>query len=382
MSSRTDPRIGRLPLAAGAAMCAFALACSATGDQFLGTVMSDKATQTDASPAGSEAGGACPPTRQGALEEAHSDLDIFFTVDSSQQSFNPDQWDTFVSGFTRFLHLDSANGIGMGIVYFPAQSPEACGGRCQPGDCGCLMACGCDCGARFDPRSCQQRSPCDASAYQTPDVDIAPLPQNAGPLAASLFTQNPFGQRTIRPALQGSLDHLAFFEGSHPGQRVVEVLIAGGSPSSDCQPGSIADCAGVADGSNAKTFVVAFDTADSPFDPIAARGGTERAIRFDANRAIEDQFVILVSTIRKAPYCEYALPDGVDYRNINVTLTAVVDAGLSPVFPVSRVRDRGSCDNGLGWYSDRTHIVACDETCRKIRAGMQPTVNVCDPTPP
>jgi len=382
MSSRTAPRSGRLPLAAGAAMCAFALACSATGDQFLGTVMSDKATQADAAPPGSEAGGACLPARQGRLEEATSDLDIYFTIDSSQQSFNPDQWDTFASGFTRFLHLDSANGIGMGIGYFP-QSRETCGGLCQPGDCSCLMGCGCDCGARFDPRSCQQSVPCDASNYHTPDVDIAPLPQNAGPLAASLSTQYPSGQRTIRPALQGSLDHLAYFEGSHPNQHVVEVLIAGGPPSSDCQPGSIADCANVADGSNAKTFVVAFDTADAPFDPIAARGGTERAIRFDANRNIEDQFVSLVSTIGMAPYCEYALPDGVDYRNINVTLTAVVDAGLSPILNVSRVRDRGSCENVmLGWYSDRTHIVACDETCRKIRAGMQPTVNVCDPTSP
>jgi hypothetical protein len=382
MSSRTDPLSGRLPLAAGAAMCAFALGCSATGNQFLGTVMFDKATQADASPAGSEAGGACTATGRGRLEEVTSNLDIYFTVDSSQQSFNPDQWDTFASGFNRFLHLDSANGIGMGIGYFPAQSPEACGGRCQPGDCGCLMACGCDCEPRFDPRSCQQRSPCDASTYQRPAVDIAPLPQNNGPLAASLFTQNLFGQRFIHPALQGSLDHLASFEGSHPDQRVVEVLIVGGQPSSDCQPGSIGDCADVADGSNAKTFVVAFDTADSPFDPIAARGGTERASRFDANR-IEDQFVTLVNTIRRAPYCEYALPDGVDYHNINVELTAVADASINRIFAVSRVRDRGSCENvTLGWFYDRTRIVACDETCKKIREGMQPSVNVCDPTSP
>jgi hypothetical protein len=52
---------------------------------------------------------------------------------------------------------------------------------------------------------------------------------------------------------------------------------------------------------------------------------------------------------------------------------------------VSRVKDRGACENvnlGLGWYYERTRIVACDETCRRIRGGMQPGVRLCEPSPP
>src|SRR5258708_31886542 len=49
-----------------------------------------------------------------------------------------------------------------------------------------------------------------------------------------------FRSSTIRPALAGSLDHAARWESSHLGQRIVQVLVAGGPPAPDsCAPDSL-----------------------------------------------------------------------------------------------------------------------------------------------
>src|SRR5438105_2597236 len=108
MFSRTDPPskiIARVVIAASATL---AISCSASGDRYLGTLMSDNPGQTNA---GIDAGVACQVPSEGSLVEAQSDLALLFTVDRSQQSFTSDNWDTFVSGFSHFLHSDRAGGM-------------------------------------------------------------------------------------------------------------------------------------------------------------------------------------------------------------------------------------------------------------------------------
>jgi hypothetical protein len=370
--------------------------CGANGDQVLGTIRAgepppihaDSGTGMDATTAG------CTVYRQEIAREVGQGLDVYFTVDRSYQSmFDPtgDKWDRLVSGLTRFLHSGQLPDLEIGIHYFPAGGNSDACTRCAPRDCGCLAACGCPCDMRLDPRICQRNDMCDASSYTRPDVEIGQISQTAGPIAMSLFAQTPFGPTTIRPALRGGLDHVASFASQHQNERVVEVLVAGGPPdAADCQPDTIADCSDVAADSNAKTYVVAFDYDGSSLDPIATRGGGFLR-QFDSRREdVALRFAELVRDIADEPHCEYDLPSGADTGPVSVLITTLSDAGSgSPstiIVAEQQVKNRQACNGARGWYYDRPdhpgRIVACDETCRKIRelpAIVQ--IKVCAPPP-
>ena len=367
------------------------LGCGASGEQVLGTIRPDDAPiRADGGGGGNDAV-ACSSLLSFEARKITSNLDIYFTIDRSG-SFDPtgDSWDRLVSGLTQFLH-DMAAGLGVGIGYFPVTTPDACN-RCDPRDCGCLMAqCGCSCDQRGDPRPCPRVAQCDPASYDTPDVDIGPIPQNAGSVATSLFAQTPSGPTTVRPALRGALDYVANYTAAHPNDRVVTVLVAGGPPDTDiCQPDTISVCADVAGSANTQTHVVAFDYFGPSLDPVAQRGGG-RLFVFDSRRQGQDvamQFSDLVGAISAESHCEYEIPSGADTNRITIQITSPASGSGSMIFEPAQVKSREACNGGQGWYFDRsdrpTRIIACDETCLKIDRTPQATVQIkiCAPPPP
>src|SRR5258705_9175433 len=159
MSSRTDRSFVALAFVPQ-------LGCGANGDQVLGDIVPQEDTiHTDAATGVLDAG-VCSSSNSSGREIA-SNLDVYFVIDRSQGMFDPtgDKWDGFASGFTRFLHSDAANGVGIGAGYFPASGSQDICGHCPPRDCMCLAACGSPCDMRMNPRVCPRGPACDWGSY-------------------------------------------------------------------------------------------------------------------------------------------------------------------------------------------------------------------------
>src|SRR6476619_5167858 len=112
MSSRAERN-----LVIGAALAlACQIGCGANGDQVLGDILPQPDIRIDASPPPSD-GGVCLSPDKSSGREIASNLDVYFVIDRSMSMVDPfgDKWDGFASGFTRFLHSDGANGVGIGL---------------------------------------------------------------------------------------------------------------------------------------------------------------------------------------------------------------------------------------------------------------------------
>jgi hypothetical protein len=377
------------------------LACTASGDQLLGTILPEEMPiRADASTPTlvSDGGGACLSFTYPARAIGQN-LAIELIVDRSLPMADPrlDKWDALVSGLSRFFKAGTADGTDIGVVYFPALG-DSCN-RCMPRECNCFANCGCPCDQHGDPpRNCQRGGMCDPNRYDRPDVEILPMPQNGSNLAASLG-QIPMGPSTTRPALQGALDHAAWYQTQplNQDERVVAVLVALNAPAvNECAPNSVFDCGEAAANSNIKTYVVAFNYDGPSLDPIFTKGGG-KLFQFDSRRGddITVKFGDLVQELARdtSAGCEYEVPaNTTDPDKINVSVTSGAEAGSpTPTLTLLRVKSRFSCNGQLGWFYDRsdrpTRIVTCDAACRNIRNTPDAKVSItvgCPtlPTPP
>jgi hypothetical protein len=357
MCSRIETLRRRAARAAlGFAVLRCAAGCGASGDQVLGDILpdlppgADSGSQPDAPPA-------CANFMTWPAHEIGFDLDIYFLIDRSNSMVDPlgDKWDLFVSGFTRFLHSNTANGVAIGVGYFPAR---------------------------------QRGSMCDPNTYERADVDIGPMPENAGAIAMSLGPYPlgpPFGPTVMRPALHGALDYATSRAAYHRDERVYVVLLAGGPPTPECPSDTIDDVASAAAASNTKTVVVTFDYDNNApsLEPIATRGGGG-LFSFDAkSEDVEPRFVSLVDQLRAERHCDYDLPQGAVTDRVKLEITLPSDGGSATTFSYP-VKNRDDCSDSLGWYYDRadrpTRIVACPKACEKIQGPPEATVSITWPT--
>jgi hypothetical protein len=349
-----------------------ALACSSSGDQILGRVVSDNAAPiflSDAGPSSIDATiGDCDSIE---VEAKAIPFDFYALIDRSQSMQDPDidKWELLVTSFTRFLQSGVANGTGFGVGFFPMGPDDMC---------------------RNDPRPCNRGGPsCDPNMYANARVEIRSLPDNYQPLAMSIFQQPAGGPTLTRPALQGSLVHASRWEFSHPGRRVVQILITGGPPSPDaCQPNNVTDCANVVSLGSSKTYVIAFGTDKTTLDPIAVAGGGE-AYSIDIRDMMTDRLGEIVKQIRDIETgCEWAVPPppspGFDYGKLNVEVTGLLSSAPQVTTVLKKVKNRQACDTMnspyLEWYYDNnihpTRIIACNATCKGIHQSAVATTRI------
>jgi hypothetical protein len=351
------------------AVCA--MACSGPGDHMLGKILSEGAgARSDAGANASD--GACVSQSYPATEAR---LNLYFMIDTSRAMMrdpNDPRWDALVSGFTHFLHTSAASGFGMGFDSFPEFSGrlDACTSRCN-NNCDCVMMCGCPCNYFGDPKwPCGRDLLCDASGYDSPDVEIGPLPDNVQALSNELFHQTPAGPTIIRPALEGGFRHVASWEALHDGQRAVQVLLAGGPPSTfDCSSDTVADCVSAVASTSTKSYVIAFDYDKDLLAPIAAAGGG-LAFALSSQSDLVVQFTDVVQQIRRSEArCDYMLPPVDPNRStFTVEIKGPLTSSSWSSSVVRQVQSRADCDGtGPQWYYDRpdnpTRIVTCRTTC-------------------
>jgi hypothetical protein len=311
--------------------------------------------------------------------------DIYIMNDQSHSMACPiptggDRWTAMKSALTGFMNSADAAGLGVGIQYFgQGQTSQGAGASCNVAD------------------------------YTPADVEIAPLPGNAGALTASLDNHRPYTLTPTPAAIDGALAHARQWAEAHPDHAVSVVLATDGEPNA-CgndadRIGSVADsvAAAVAGSPSLHTYVIGiiggsasmggngcqYDPAppnQPDLDRVASAGGTDQAYIVDAvNGDTSAQFLDALNRIRGAAVlgCEYVLPlmttDGqqIDPHNINITYapSGGTESGLV------NAGDAASCDPDKGgWYYDDgnspSRIELCPETCNAIKADPKATINV------
>lgn len=293
-----------------------------------------------------QGGGACVTTSA----EAHRvPLDIIFLIDRSG-SMAGVKWNGTKNALTTFFNDPASLGIGAGLVYFPAASPEYC----------------------------------SFPTYSQLDVPIGVLPTNAFELTNSI-PFSPLGTSTpTYPALKGALMAATAYQDAHPTHKVILVLATDGDPWG-CEPTAIDLIAPLATSARnyngVRTYVIGVaGSTIANLNLIAQAGGTNKA--YDITQNI-DEFAAKMAEIRsEALGCDFeipAAPDGqqLDPKQVNFTYTPK-GMGSPKILPWAD--DLADCGNLPGWYYDNnaspTKIVLCPASCATVQADSEAKVSV------
>ena len=289
-------------------------------------------------------------------------LDIFIMFDQSQSmecgtSGGGNRWDAVKQALTGFVNDPNAEGIGVGIQFF--------------GDNGL-------------------NSSCDAAAYSTPAVPIAPLPANAGPITTSLNNHSPTTNTPSLPALDGAIQHARDWKQKNPTHTVIVLFVTDGQPNA-CSEGpdmvepvvQVAK-AGLDSAEKMNTFVIGIvsegvacprlDPAPptkADLDRVAVGGGTKEAFMVNVNQNASQKFLEAMNKIRigAQPACEYQLPTPEGSQKLDPDLVNVdVTDKAGVLTSILRVAGIGACNPATGgWYYDNeatpTKILLCPATC-------------------
>ncbi|HVW27798.1 MAG TPA: vWA domain-containing protein [Polyangiaceae bacterium] len=260
---------------------------------------------------------------------------------------------------------------------------------------------------------------CFPQTYETPDVEIGPLPQNANAIVSSLNAHMPNSNTPTPAAIQGALNHATAWKQMHPNDVVAVVLVTDGEPNA-C--GAVADVANIAaqgynNGMGIKTFVIGVTSPGTTcaldpnppnvmdLDTVAKAGGTGQAlvvdVTQDASKQLTDELNMIRTSITMTTtktmvetsklQCQFTLPMNVnmtqgdnvafDKDKVNVELTN--NQGVkSQVYRVDSM-DKCSGTNALGWYYDNddkpTQIFLCPNACSVVQVpmvdgGVDPTI--------
>jgi hypothetical protein len=334
-------------------------------------------------------------------------LDLFIMLDQSGSMLigtggERSKWEEVVRALQTFVARPDVGGIGVGLQYFGLRDPN---GKCTVVNCKNDADCGGGCGpCNFDEADATgagictgvmngDDDSCNAADYATAEVPIAPLPDNAAALTASLARHRPFSGTPTHPALTGSIDYVARWATAHPTHIAVNVLATDGVPAEcDQDIGHIEAIAktGFDRMPSVRTFVIGIhgENEGIPGMPsnaldnlhrIAAAGGTDKAFMVTNNTA--QQFLSALNKIRITTLsCAYDLPmpmtGRIDPAKVNVDYTP---GGADAAQTIPKVKDKSACGQEDGWYYDPTNptrIMMCESTCSTLTADYEGKVQI------
>lgn len=282
--------------------------------------------------------GACTSTSATA---ERVQLDIIFLIDRSG-SMSGAKWAGTKSALSKFFNDPASAKIGAGLSYFPNWKAEAC----------------------------------VAEDYQTLDVPIDVLPDNAFPLTNSMPADSTGGTTPTYGALKGTLTAATAYQDANPTHKVIVVLATDGDPNA-CEPMTIENIAAQAKSARSYNGVLTYviGVAGSNvmnLDKIAAAGGTTAA--YDVTNDIS-QFAAKIEEIRGAALgCEFELPTPpngaeLDPDKVNFSYTP---KGMGMPKILLRADDLADCNGEPGWFYDYypkpTKIILCPASCATVKA--------------
>lgn len=288
-------------------------------------------------------------------------LDILMILDNSASMDYEGKWTAVKLALKSFITNPAANGLGLGIQYYPL------------------------------------RATCNVTDYADPAVPIQTLPNGVSDIETSIEAQQMSGGTPMVPAFEGVFQYLKQWATDHPTHKVVMVLASDGAPDDSC----IAPTdAGLTNNlSNAtqlamdayttapkiSTFIIGVGDQTAPLQGIASAGGGQ-AIFVDTNTDIQGAFLDALNSIRgNALSCQFPIPaptqDGgmIDFNAVNVTYTP--SQGAMPVNLVY-VGDPSQCDaaGGNGWYYDDPSnpqtVILCNGACMTATASTTGRIDV------
>lgn len=278
------------------------------------------------------------------------------------------RWKAMTTALTNFVQSPEAAGIGVGIQYFGLGDPQPYGS-------------------------------CDPAVYTPADVEIAPLPGNAGSIVQSLSNHAPWSYTPTPAAIQGAVAHAKAWKAANPGHTVAVVLATDGQPNRCGPTGAttsqlidlVAQTAADAFNSSPSipTYVIGIiggsgqcpDLDPSPpnradLDRVAQAGGTGSAFIVDATLGdASAQFLTAMNSIRGAATvpCQYTIPAPTPDRQIDPSMIGVAvtpNGGTKAEIP--KLSGAAACDANGGWYFDDpnapTKVLLCDSTCSFVTA--------------
>jgi len=283
-------------------------------------------------------------------------LDIYIMLDQSgsmdDEPNNPTKWESVTSALETFVGQPNLAGISVGIQYFGLNNDT-----------------------------------CTASAYATPDVEIAPLPGVATQINTSIGNHSPTTGTPTSAALQGAINHASTWAMSHPGHTVVDVFATDGEPE-ECDT-NLTDIdniakAGLNGTPKIMSFVIGVNDGTgnlSALNGIAAAGGTGSAYIVNAGGNAGSAFLAALNSIRSSALgCTYQIPtgSGVDPNAVNIVYTP--GGGGAPI-TIPNVMSQAQCPaTGNAWYYDNpaapTEILLCSATCGTIEADTMGSVGI------
>jgi hypothetical protein len=310
--------------------------------------------------------GATCASRDVAKEALPVDMYVMFDQSQSMTALVPNAnppvnwWQMAQQAVVQFVQDPAATGIGVGIQFFPYHGSVAGPDPNVPG------------------------SSCFAQNYATPEVPVALLPGNSGPLVQAIQSHAPTTFTPTAAALQGAVQYMQQWGPAHPGRQPVVVLVTDGYPT-ECDPQDpslIAQIAQAAyDGTpRVMTFVVGFESngALDNLQVIAKAGGSGEAFLISGGD-IGKQFVQAMLGISTTPLdCGFDIPattttgDPIDLAQVWVEYVA---AATGVPLTITQLANLGQCSSAPeGWYFDAPpptskKIMICPKTCSKFAAG-------------
>jgi hypothetical protein len=353
------------------------MACSSSGDVvppelppgYVDPGKTDASTSTGSSggflpgtPDGGTSSGteACVSTSKSALT---FQLDILFLVDTTGSMLANGKWDSQTKALSAFFTDPRAEGIGVGIKFFP------------------------DFEGAYPI--------CDDNVYAVPDVSISPLSQvHAGMLNVAMSQRSPLGGTPLGSAVQGGLRFASTWKKQNPEHNVVLVLATDGLPDDTCKftpPGRVANTisavsAEVKSAYEASppvpTYVIGVGSELAPLNDVANAGGTGQAVFIDTTKDVASQMVAAFDAIRRKELtCEYAIPvpsgsSQIDYTKVNIRF--VDELGYADFLYVASPENCNKTN--YGWFYDNpatpSRIILCEPFCSEVKASRTGKIDV------
>lgn len=220
---------------------------------------------------------------------------------------------------------------------------------------------------------------CDVNSMATPEVAMAPLPENAAPVQAWLDAGGlspTYGGTETVPAMQGAVQFMRQWSLDHPDSKSVILLVTDGEPDNGCAGDDVAAVAadGLAGAPSIPTYVLGLGNIAS-LNSVAQAGGTGQAFIVSdpaaSGAAVVEQLNAIRGDARPLP-CEFLIPAGGELTPDLVNLDFTPADG-SATMTVPRVSGPGACGTSGGWHYDDpgapSTLVACEATCGMLAGG-------------
>jgi hypothetical protein len=231
---------------------------------------------------------------------------------------------------------------------------------------------------------------CNPADYSTPEVPIAPLPGNAGPIKTSLDSKSPTGETPTPAAITGAATYAKQWAQAHPADVTVILLVTDGVPEAPlsqflgCNP-TLPDAIAAAASSAGQppqipVYVLGVGPSLDNLTQIAQSGGTQQAYLVGGGN-VEQAVLDALNKIRGSAQvpCTYTIPPppmGQTFDPAKVNIQYTPPGGVPGI--VYSVTDQGSCDPAQGgwYYGDSQTIKLCDATCTQVTSQTGGIVDV------